>query len=596
MESARKLAEWRDRLLGQIAAFTGPRAMAQRSGNEERAVSAGERSHLSLAELKVPSSSASPAELDHLVLIGFVAGGHLGTELLMPDTLRGARRVTASGVVVRELPLLQCVRSLDWLSVAVYELRRTERSFRVIKSLEAAVGAVRAAGAAPSALGLLQLVLDRIELLVRAHGMQRLLGGSGQVARATDGAASHHAIVEDGASLLLRYGPPLERQDVRRYIEDLRRKKAQAQGEPGAGQERESYRSYLEKETERRSKEAVQALYGSIASPSLLAVAPIGLEISPDLEVHLDVSEERETPFRSLLTELRQSIHATYQVKIPGIRIRIEASRAAGSYAVLLDEVPIAQGLVEAGREFCHADERVLEELGFFGRPNQHPADASSGVWVSPADAVLLRPVGLTLSRVEEVIAAHLRAVWLANLPRFFGIDTLLNELDSIRFRQLEQCPGGVPRFRDVVHTLLEERLHAPLSELFDEYRSRQEAPAHELGETLRLLPGVLSAIRQRVSGTLLVPVPDSIIRPIRAGVSYEGDWARLQLAPGVCVELRPELRWLLLDVSPKKSLVVEDWRLRAPLRELVKMEFQGVDVVARRELEGPADGQVRDG
>jgi type III secretion protein V len=214
--------------------------------------------------------------------------------------------------------------------------------------------------------------------------------------------------------------------------------------------------------------EAGAAVPGAPGTPPESAVAPVGVapltvDLAPDLT---PMAQEQGGAFvHQVLNKVRDELFYELGVRVPGIRVRTEASYLpAGTYRILVDEVPAGMGQVVPGALYALAQP---EELAFLELKAEPAVDPSTGRPISrlaEEARARLEMAQVPLRRPGELIAEHLRSVLRARAAGLLGIQEVQGLLDGLEAQAptlvkeaLQKVP--LPLLTEVLRKLVEEQV-----------------------------------------------------------------------------------------------------------------------------------------
>jgi hypothetical protein len=461
----RRSVSFVDNRLGQV----GSREVTDIRPAEELTTEASDQRYLSIAELAVPRLQSTGQAHHHLIVMMLtpprqdeVSGRRGPLTVLLPEILRSSSRETRITFFVNDLVVVPDAGPLESVAVLVYAIARNRSAARLIVSLQGTCGALDATKDYLHAVSLSQAVMDRIEVLERSGDAEIVLagrisglGGGSAAERGTGFAAlvdnqiatagnqrwwvrgsSLHVgelansaqPVTRGSYLLLRYGERPTQSSVRRYIDELRRRHALKREELRAGDQGEAYRSYVEKEVERRRQRVIDALYGH--HKMLPVTTPIAVEAASNLESVIALGTDPDTELQTLIKTMRDDLKAVYGVNIPGLRLRFnETDLPDGTYIIMVNEIPLVSGNIALDRRLCDETVDRLSLLNIKGEEAVHPGDGHKCSWIPRDLAEIAQSAGITTWGPADYLVLHVDSVLRKNLSEFMGIDELVTGL-----------------------------------------------------------------------------------------------------------------------------------------------------------------------
>lgn len=331
--------------------------------------------------------------------------------------------------------------------------------------------------------------------------------------------------------------------------------------------------------------------YGKSAE-LLPLVTPIAVEVAGDLIPLVEGVDAALAPeFGRLVSTMRESLWDTYGVRIPGVRVRgNETDMPAGSYLIMLGEVPIVMGRIEREKRLALASVARLRAKGLEGEPARNPETGDEACWVDQPNWERAEQAGFELWNSIEYPVRHLRALLEQNLIEFLGhqeVLALLEEHDSQAVRALLARPEALTPLTAVLRGLVAEQ--APITALdalcarFLELLDAGRMPV-AIVEELRLLPEVRAALPGNRVGTSLFILDEALERTLGDSLHRDGDRVLLAMTPEDCQRALAGIR-IQVGNCASAALVVHDPEIRPFARKLFELEFPKLAVLARREL-----------
>ena len=214
--------------------------------------------------------------------------------------------------------------------------------------------------------------------------------------------------------------------------------------------------------------EAGEGAAGGPGAPPESTVAPVGVapltvDLAPDLT---PMAQEQGGAFvHQMLNRIRDEIFYELGVRVPGIRVRTDAAYLpAGSYRILVDEVPAAMGQVVPGALYALAQPEELVFLELKAEPAMEPSTGKPISRVSAEARARLELAQVPLRSAGELIAEHLRSVIRARTAGFLGIQEVQGLLDGLEAQAptlvkeaLQKVP--LPLLTEVLRKLVEEQV-----------------------------------------------------------------------------------------------------------------------------------------
>lgn len=323
-------------------------------------------------------------------------------------------------------------------------------------------------------------------------------------------------------------------------------------------------------------------------------ITPIAIEAATDL-VPLIATADQSELLPSLASEteaLRNELRRQWGVPVPGFRFRgNDGGLSAGSYILMIDEVPLLLGRVEAGLQFWLPDEPSAAER--LDSVAADPLTGRPGAWLpEPLPAELAGVPALRFAPMS-VVLRQLRALLERNLAGFLGhdeLDALIAGLDA-SVRDALPADERTPlllALRSLLGDGVPVAALAAIVSAWPQLRATTPQRAAQV-EALRRLPELAASLPGNDGAHRLLRLGERFAAALRAGLV--GDAAPvLALDPERCQQMLTVLRSTLpADLGREPAaLVVDDAALRRHLARLTRLEFPALPVLSVDEL-GPA-------
>lgn len=325
-------------------------------------------------------------------------------------------------------------------------------------------------------------------------------------------------------------------------------------------------------------------------------VPPITIEVSHNL---LDLVAKRDSELHPDLEnevgKLRKDLFLTMGVRIPALRFRTnQGDLSPGSYIISLDETPLVMGSLEPAGLFYSGslDAATIERL--HARAQADPLTDRPGWWMPVEETPNPGLERGALIGPRTFMMRHVESVLRGNLANFIGHSELNWMIDKLGLPAEQKTRLSTSRTALItaLRSLLFERV--PIAALVEILSAWPDI--HSLHKHLR---DQVEALRSLPELRLRLPGNDAVHSLFEIGPKFESalrenlhEPARvpvLALLPELCQDMLSAVRETLpsnLRATPA-ALVIKDTPLRPHLRELVKLEWPSLPVLAMAEL-GP--------
>jgi len=361
-------------------------------------------------------------------------------------------------------------------------------------------------------------------------------------------------------------------------------------------------------ESERKSmQDLLQRLrigeyFGPRGSTRRHLVAPVTIEVAINLVDLIAKGSELHPDLTAEVDALRANLISTMGVRLPGFSFRdAEGNLPPGSYVINLDDTPVVRGNLEVTESFYPGplDPSAIKLV--HARTQVDPLTETPGWWLPDSQAHTLNLRAGSLIGPRTFMMRHVEAVLRSHLANFVGHSPLSWMMDEFKLPAEQKVQDRTERaaFITALRSLLFERVPiAPLADLLTAWPAIRAAHAHLRAqvEALRSLP----ALRPRLPGNdarhSLFEIGPKLQSSLRDNLHNPERVPVLALSPDLCQSILAAIREGLpadLRATPA-ALVINEASLRPHLRELVKLEWPSVPVLAVAELGAQALAQAR--
>jgi type III secretion protein V len=335
---------------------------------------------------------------------------------------------------------------------------------------------------------------------------------------------------------------------------------------------------------EDRAEAAAPAAHAGEPLGPLAPPAPVVLELAEDL---MALAREGDGRFaREALSDVRAQLWDDLGVRVPPVALR-GAARAAGGWALLVDDVPAARGVAPTSEAIalCAPDELAL--VGIDAAPERDPLSGRVASIVHARDAERAARLGAIRGPLDRIVAEVAWAL-ARHAHQLLGVQEAQLLLDALE-------PSAPALVREVTRQLPPAVLAEALRRLVEE------------GVSIRPLRTILEALleagAERRPSALAEHARRALRRHIGHRCSPEGPLVALLLDPaaeeavraalcGDALALDPAVAAALLDALGEQvraldepPVVLASPDVRRALRGLVAPRFPRVAVLAYEEL-----------
>jgi tetratricopeptide (TPR) repeat protein len=321
-------------------------------------------------------------------------------------------------------------------------------------------------------------------------------------------------------------------------------------------------------------------------------VTALAIEYGRDLESFVRTATTGETgsDLEGRYAALQDRMRVSYGVNVPRARWRRnETDMPPGSYLVMVHEVPLVMGTVEASRKLYLGSSDKLRKMGLGGHSARDPLEGGEAVWLEQKDWAKADASALSALDPLDYVLRHLEDILLSRLDDFLGHQDVVARLkmsSSHEVSAIADSSHQMSALTEMLKALLAER--APILS-FDHLcslflkRSGDTRPGNVI-EEMRMLDEVRKHLWGNTAAFTLLPVGARLTELLSRGLVDTGSWQVLALEPETCQDALAAVRRVIADVQ-SPAVVVENPDLRMHLRTLIELEFPKVPVLAQAEV-----------
>jgi type III secretion protein V len=289
----------------------------------------------------------------------------------------------------------------------------------------------------------------------------------------------------------------------------------------------------LSKRAEEKKAVAVSATEPAAPAKSTttVGVSPLTLDLSPELTAL--ATEDGGAKLHAMLGAVRDHLYGDLGIKVPGITVRTGMrGLAKGSYALCIDEVPSARGVLDPAKLVALAAQQELAFLKLELAEGKHPVTGQPVALATLDSRAALEAAQVPVRDGRELIGEHLVHTLRRQAASLLGVQDVQNLLSAFEPQApalVKEALGKVPLalLTDVLRRLLQEEvsirnlrgileaLVAPTTEgdaqaltekcrqALHRYISHKYAPTGPLFAYL-IDPGLEEALREQARGTAM--------------------------------------------------------------------------------------------
>lgn len=323
------------------------------------------------------------------------------------------------------------------------------------------------------------------------------------------------------------------------------------------------------------------------------ATVPLIIDIASNLE---QVAFKAEI-LNEDLAKIRRALYFELGVPFPGIQLRFNDALAANNYSILLNEIPVAQGILKPGYLLVRESEENLHALGVAYETGARFLPSSPTIWVDESLHDTLNKVGISSLEMTQILVHHLAYVLKKYAQDFLGIQEtrfLLGMMEPRYPDLVKEVQRVLPvqKIAEILQRLVSEdvsvrNLRTILEALVD--WGQKEKDSVLLTEYIRT--ALKRHISFKYSGTQGI-LPAYLLAPdveetIRNAVRQTSGGSYLALDPSLSKRLLDVVKLVVGDPSAatQRPVLVTAMDIRRYVRKLIEQDLYELAVLSFQEL-----------
>lgn len=319
---------------------------------------------------------------------------------------------------------------------------------------------------------------------------------------------------------------------------------------------------------------------------------PLIIDVPTSIQKHLNTKALNQE-----LLKVRKALYMDLGVPFPGIHLRFNDSMEENTYAILLQEVPVAAGQFKPGYFFIRETSDHLELLKIpfdVGDPFLPSLDT---LWVSQSEKEKLERNTVNFMDSSQILTYHLAHVLKKYAEDFVGIQEtryLLEKMEGSFGELIKEVQRLLPvnKITEIFQRLVSEdisirNLRAILQSLV--------VWGHKEKEVVQLTEYVRSSLKRYISykysnGKNMLPVyllDQEVEDVIRAGIRQTSAGSYLALDPSSSTQFVENVKAAVGKIGhlEHKPVLITPMDIRRYVRKLLELEIYDLAVLSHQEL-----------
>lgn len=349
---------------------------------------------------------------------------------------------------------------------------------------------------------------------------------------------------------------------------------------------------------------AVPAMAPSGQSPQKVAKQRMGAadEFSLTVPLLIDVDASLESVIKAdalnaELIKVRRALYLDLGVPFPGIHLRFNSSMLANSYQILIQETPMAQGRLRAGKILCREEEENLKMLGVQYEKYERFLPGIDTLWAPEEQRDILNRAGLSYLDATQILTFHLSFLLKKYAEDFIGIQEtryLLSQMEPNFSELVKEVQRVLPiqKITDIFQRMVSEEISIrnlrTILESLVEWGQKEK-------DTVLLCEYIRGSLKRYISykyssGQNILPAyllaPD-VEDTIRNGIRQTSAGSYLALDPRTTQGFVTRVKKTVGDISRSRSkpVLVVSMDIRRYVRKLIELDLYELPVLSYQEI-----------
>lgn len=306
----------------------------------------------------------------------------------------------------------------------------------------------------------------------------------------------------------------------------------------------------------------------------------------------------RPNKLDSEVARVRRALYFDLGVPFPGVHLRLNDNLEEGQYRILVNEIPVAAGMLRPG---CFIVRETEENLRLFEIPFERGDDFlpnTPSYWVQLKHLPLVERAGMQIMTPSSMLTYHLAHVLKRHAAEFVGIQEtmyLMNQMQENFAELVREATRMLPliTITDVLQRLIAEQISIrdmrTILEALVEWGQREKDP-------IILTEHMRSALSRYIThkfsgGQNIIPaylISKEIEDAVRGAVRQTSSASYLALAPDLHRQIIVSVRNTVGNIGQHSlpPVLLAPMDIRRFIRKIVERDFPDLPVLSYQELE----------
>jgi type III secretion protein V len=307
------------------------------------------------------------------------------------------------------------------------------------------------------------------------------------------------------------------------------------------------------------------------------------------------------------VARVRRALYFDLGVPFPGIHLRLNDNLEQGQYRILVNEIPVAAGMLRTGWFIVRETE---DNLKMFDIPYERGDDFlpnTPSYWVPMKHLALVERAGIQIMTPSNMLTYHLAHVLKRHASEFIGIQEtmyLMSQMQQNFSELVREANRVLPiiTITDVLQRLVAEQISIrdmrTILEALIEWGQREKDPIllteHIRGGLSRFISHKFSSGQNIIPAYLL---SKDIEDAVRGAIRQTSNASYLALSPDMHRHLIRAIRGVIGEIGHHTipPVVLAPMDIRRFVRKVIERDFPDLAVLSYQELEPTANVQPLD-
>jgi len=353
------------------------------------------------------------------------------------------------------------------------------------------------------------------------------------------------------------------------------------------------------------SGEAKEEDFMPAAAPSSGGAAPKkeveeGISITVPLMVDASLSIENAIDSNEMNDELiriRRALYNDLGVPFPGIHLRFVDNLPQDAYRILLQEIPISEGVIRSGYVMARESGENLDIVGIPHEVGDSLTPGTPTIWVEESQQSALDRAGIQYYAGSQILTYHLSFILKKYGSDFIGLQEtryLLTEMEADYPELVKEVQRllPTPKINEILQRMVQEEISIRnLRTIFQaliEWGQKEKDPillAEYVRGTLRRYISYKYSSGQNVLAVYLLDQDTEEM--IRKGIRQTSGGSYLALNPSETREFTDSVKKEIGDIKSarQRPVILTSMDLRRYVKKLLELEVPDLAVISHQEL-----------